>query len=293
MTVASGTSTPTSTTVVPTSTSSSPIPEPGHLGVALGGLQPAVDEADPERRQKHAQTFRLALRRNRALVVRVLDRRHDDERPVALGGLGPDELPQPIDVGRVTDPGLDRDPSLRLRAQIGDIEIGVHDLAERARDRGRGHEQDVRRGSSRLGLELAALLDPEPVLLVDDDQPEVGERDPVLEQGVGSDDDLCAAVGERLQRVPGSSRAERPGQERDRDAEPVEEVGQCRRVLTRQEIRRREHGGLATDPRHRGPARTRRPRSCPNRRRPGGAGASARAARDRSGSRPWRPAGPA
>ena len=41
----------------------------------------------------------------------------------------------------------------------------------------------------RLGAERGALLDPEPVLLVDHDQSEVGELRARTQQGVGADDD--------------------------------------------------------------------------------------------------------
>ena len=70
------------------------VAEPGHLGVAVGGLHPAVDEPDPERREQLRQADGLGLggRRGRveepagrgAVVGRLglVDQRHDDERPV-------------------------------------------------------------------------------------------------------------------------------------------------------------------------------------------------------------------
>ena len=58
----------------------------------------------------------------------------------------------------------------------------------------------MRRSAAGLGLERAALVDAEAVLLVDHDEAEVGERHGVLDQGVGPDDD---------QRLPGRDRLER------------------------------------------------------------------------------------
>ena len=45
------------------------------------------------------------------------------------------------------------------------------------------------------------LLDAEPVLLVDDDQAEVGEGDLLLEQGVGADDDAGLAARDPQHRL--------------------------------------------------------------------------------------------
>ena len=63
------------------------VAEPGHLGVALGGLQPTVDEPDPERGEQRSQAFRLSLGGDRSLVVGFLDGGDHDERSVAVGGL--------------------------------------------------------------------------------------------------------------------------------------------------------------------------------------------------------------
>ena len=45
-------------------------------------------------------------------------------------------------------PGPDRDPALGRGAQRGHVEVRVQDLAQRPRDRRRGHQQDVRRAPS-------------------------------------------------------------------------------------------------------------------------------------------------
>ena len=86
-------------------------------------------------------------------------------------------------------------------AQVGHVEVGVDDLAEGPRDRRGGHQQDVRGAAAGLRLELAALLDPEAVLLVDDHQAQVGEADPLLEQGVGPDHHAGPTVRDRLEGV--------------------------------------------------------------------------------------------
>ena len=134
------------------------VAEAAHLGVAVGGLHPAVDQADPERGEQRAQADRLALGGDGALGLvagALLDQRHDDERPVA-------ERPPPSRTfaqvpsrssGRRM-PGPDRHAAGGRRAQVRDVEVGVEHLAERPRDRRRGHQQHVRRAAAGLGLEL-------------------------------------------------------------------------------------------------------------------------------------------
>ena len=53
-----------------------------------------------------------------------------------------------------------------------------------------------------LEAQRLALLDPEPVLLVDDDEPEVGERDGVADERVRADDDARLAGRGAQQRLP-------------------------------------------------------------------------------------------
>ena len=98
-------------------------------------------------------------------------------------------------------PGPDRDAAGRRRPQVRHVEVGVQDLAERPRDGRRGHQQDVRRPAARLRLERTALVDAETVLLVDDDEAEIGERHRVLDEGVGPDDDQRLAGRDRLERL--------------------------------------------------------------------------------------------
>ena len=91
-------------------------------------------------------------------------------------------------------------------------------------------------GDLRLGAQRVALLDAEAVLLVDDDQAEVGELDGVLEQRVGADDDAGVAADDVEQRrAPGRGRL-RAGEQRD----PGAEVGAAEQAALGQ---RAEHRG--------------------------------------------------
>jgi hypothetical protein len=52
-----------------------------------------------------------------------------------------------------------------------------------------------------LGAQGIALLDAEAVLLVDDDETEVGEVDALVEQGVGADDDARGTAADVFQNL--------------------------------------------------------------------------------------------
>ena len=156
---------------------------------------------DPERREQRRQPDRLALGGDRAVAVVAPPRSSGTTTNVRCPSAASSRTfcHVPVEVGRPLDAGPDRDPAGRRRPQVGHVEVGVEDLAERPRDRRRGHQQDVRRAAAGLRLERAALVDPEAVLLVDDDEAEVGERDRFLDQRVGADDD----------RAPGPTRSPR------------------------------------------------------------------------------------
>ena len=74
------------------------------------------------------------------------------------------------------DAGVDRLSPRRLLAQGGDVhvaEIGEH---QRARNRGRGHHQEI--DGFALGGGREPLADAKPMLLVDHREPEIGEATP-------------------------------------------------------------------------------------------------------------------
>jgi hypothetical protein len=154
-----------------------PVTEPGHLRIPFRRLHPPVDHADAERVEQRAQSNGLGLGGDGplALVGAFLDQRDDHERGVAEGGLLADLPPGAFQLVRAADPGPDLDTSRRRRAQVGNIEVGIEDLPQRPRDRRGRHQQHVRRAAAGLGLELAALVDTEAMLLVDDHEAQIGE----------------------------------------------------------------------------------------------------------------------
>ena len=116
----------------------------------------------------------------------------DDVHLMALADLLAHPLPHPADPRRLVDErhdvGLDRRPAGRQLGEHRGLEVTEDGHRDGARDRGRGHHQDVRRRAGLVG-QRGALLHAEAVLLVDHHEAEVGERDRLLEERVGADHD--------------------------------------------------------------------------------------------------------
>ena len=128
----------------------------------------------------------------------------------------------------------------RFLVEDRDIEIAVHGLRERARDRRGAHHQHVR--AVGLADEAHAVGDAEPVLLVDDDQAEIAEGYSVLKKRVGARHDLYGAVGERHQRAFAGAAPVAPGEHRDGIAERREQLVQRVVLLAGQHFGRRHEG---------------------------------------------------
>ena len=167
----------------------------------------------------------LRFRGGPIILLGLLDERYDDERPVAERGLLADLLPCAPKIGATADARRDGQPARWRRMEIRHVEVGVQDLAERARNRCGGHQQHVRRRAASLGFQLAPLLHTEPVLLVDDDEPEVPELHAGLEQRVRAHDHRCHPVPDRLSGALGTGPAQRASQERHVQPEVRQEVG--------------------------------------------------------------------
>ena len=164
MTVALGTSTPTSMTVVHTSTSISPARKRRHRAVLLVGGQPAVHQPQPQVRQlAGTQSGEEPLggfgRPGGALVIAafvgLVDPGCHDVSLTSGCDLLVDALPGPVQPrGLVLDedrPGGDRLSSAREFAQRRGFQVAVVGERHRARYRRSRHHQQVR-GDARTGL---------------------------------------------------------------------------------------------------------------------------------------------
>ena len=138
-----------------------------------------------------------------------------------------------------------------LLAQHGDVHVAEIGERQGARDRGCGHDQDV--DGLALGAERQALVHAEAMLLVHDRDAEIVERDAFLEQRMGADRDLDAAVGE-----PGENGLARDAfvasrQQRDGQARPARPWARGARNAGGREFRSAPSWRPAARPRWRSP----------------------------------------
>ncbi len=122
--------------------------------------------------------------------------------------------PGPLDLGE-DDLGGDGLAPLGQLAQRRDGQVAVHRQRDGPRDRGGGHHQQVRADpAGGLGAQGISLFDAEPVLLVDDDHPELGELHRVLQQRVSADHDAGLPGRNLLAHLAFLRRGHRAGQQR-------------------------------------------------------------------------------
>ena len=126
-----------------------------------------------------------------------LDQRADPIDAAALVDRAADRIDHLVEAIERNRAGVDRLAARGLLAQLRDVhvaEIGEH---QRARDRRRGHHENV--DGLALARERQALMHAEAMLLVDDREREVAEFNLLLEQRVGADQKIDLA---RLRAAP-------------------------------------------------------------------------------------------
>ena len=111
-----------------------------------------------------------------------------------------DHLRKPLQRQRA---GVDLLPAGRLFAQLRYVHVAEIRQHQRARDRRRREHQKI--DGFAFARQRQPLMHAEAVLLVDDGQRQIAERDIVLEQSVGADDQIDLAGGE-ADRISGRSR---------------------------------------------------------------------------------------
>ena len=175
-------------------------------------------------------------------LLRLLDQRIDDVGLPARVELLADEVVDLVAPRLGLGDRLDRQAARRQLADHRDVEIAVGRQRERARNRRRGHHEDV--GVQPLGAQRRALQHAEAMLLVDDDQPELAERDVILHERVRADDQVERAAGElrlRLAALP-RRRARRSAAPRGSATTPA--AANVDEVLLRQDLGRRHERDL-------------------------------------------------
>ncbi len=139
--------------------------------------------------------------------------------------------------------GVDGQAAGGLFAQLRDVHVAETGQHQGARDRGRGHHENVHRIAF-LG-EREPLVDAEAVLLVDDGQREVAEADLVLEQRMGADQEVDISGGEAVEDAGALAAALAAGEDRDAHAGGLGQRRDRLQMLAREDLGRRHQGGLA------------------------------------------------
>ncbi len=102
----------------------------------------------------------------------------------------------------------------RQLVENAQVQVAVERKRERARDGRRGHDEDVGLGAV-FFHQAEALEDAEAVLLIDDDEAEIGELDFLLDESVRADDEVRLALSDAAARGALQIIVERAREERD------------------------------------------------------------------------------
>ena len=199
ITVAAGTLTPTSITVVATRIEVSRAVKAAIAASFSAPESLAVNEADALS-EDLAQMSRALLGGGHVARRFAVDGRTD---PVNLRSF-PQSAVQTFDdvFQAVLGNGSRRHrlASGRLFGELRHIEVTVHRQKQRARDRRRRHDKDVRVAGLGLLLQRKALRHSEPMLLIDNGKGEIMEHDIGLKQGVRANHELDFAGSQLLQQ---------------------------------------------------------------------------------------------
>ncbi len=186
-----------------------------------------------------------------------------DLLPYALPGAGQEVR---LVLGRY-DVGGDRGAAGGQLVEDGGLQVPEDGHRDRARDRGRGHHQQVR-GLLPLGPQRVALLHAEAVLFVDHDQAEVVELHLVLDERVRADHDAGLSGDQVEQGLAARGHPHGTGEQHDLGAlvgaaehpsfgELAHHLGDGAVVLLGEHLGGGQHGGLpaAVDDGEHGPQR--------------------------------------
>ena len=250
--VASGTSTPTSMTVVATSSRRLARGKPGHRGILVGAFHAAMHEVDLLA-EFFAQLLETRLRRRQVDFFRFIDQRADPVSALAFRERATDRIFHFFKTGERNGAGIDRLPPGRLFAQLRDVhvtEIGEH---ERARDRRRREHQHVD-GFAFL-RQGEPLMNSEAVLFIDHGKREIMKCDVFLKQRMCSDKKVEIAERQAIENFLAGGPALAAGQNGNANAGGFGERCDRCKMLARKDLGRRHDGGLPSgldDARRRG-----------------------------------------
>ena len=182
-----------------------------------------------------------ALAQPLAHLVEIGDARHDIEDLTAAVALAHDRFADRHRIVRHHE-GAHRQAVDRRRRDEAHLAHPRQCQLQSAWDRRRGQRQHMHIGLQLL--QLFFLRDAEMLLLVDDQEPQMGEPDILGEQRVGADHDIEPSVGELLLDLARHFGGDQPRQLRDPQRQPGKALGEAAVVLPRQQGRRHDDRDL-------------------------------------------------
>ena len=230
-----------------------------HDRVLLGGFHPAVNTGNPQAGQFLSQALGLLHRRKQlpcgclgALCVLLFHLGADDKHLSSLAAEFADESEQAGAVTAVHTEGLNPAATGGKLVQQGHIQVPVDDQSQRARDRSRRHDIQMRRKlfpAAFLRLcEPCTLLDTEAVLFVGDGQRQTGKAQAFGEQGVSPDDQIQLAVIQLLLQTLPLGRLHRACQQTDAQTHRRKESSEGLIMLLCQDLSGRHQKGEMPGP---------------------------------------------
>ena len=126
------------------------------------------------------------------------------------------------------------------------IQVGVGGHRQCPGDGRCRHHQLVRRKQALAAflLQFQALIDPETMLFVDNDQRKPREPDALLEQGMGADDDPGVARSDLFENLLTGGTGHRSGEQADLDIQGAQPAGDRLVLLFGQQFGGHHYGGL-------------------------------------------------
>ena len=242
MMVASGTSTPTSITVVATSNCVSPAAK---RAMAASFSAPFMRPCTRSTLLPNfcAQFLEARLGGGEIDLFGVLDQRTDPVGALARVHRAADGVLDLLDAGERNGAGVDRLAAGRLLAQFGHVHVAEKSEHQRARDRRRREHQHVDRFA--FLRQRQPLMHAEAVLLVDDGERQIVERDVFLKERMGADQQVDVAQRETIENAFALAAALAPGEDGDAHAGGLRQRRDGLQMLAGEDFGRRHEGGLA------------------------------------------------
>ena len=185
----------------------------------------------------------LLHRRAEIELFAVLHQRQHHIGPLAQGHLLAHQLPGLLPLAGSEQSGADRCAAGGELIDLAHIKIAMHREGQGAGDRGGGHGEQV--GLEPLGQQAVALAHAKAVLLIHHHQAQPGELHRILEQGMGTHQDLELTVDQILQQFPPPSGRGGAGEQGTAHMQLGQPVGELGEMLLRQHLSGSHQGALA------------------------------------------------